>query len=278
MAQYFSLLYVTEINKHYKILSAMKKTVILLLFAATMTAQAQFTIGINTGFNHLGSYNHLLQENEGNLAYFLSPNLLVGYHLNDHLTVGFTGGIKYFCEGQSEQTTDLSLVPYNDATTHDYEEDLAWNAGAYARYDIHLTDRLLLFAHLCIGFGCVYHRDQYEYWRFNHSSGNYEVQTNTGGSGVSTTFTEATLTPGVSYRFSKHLSADLYLNLLNVCFTHATVKYDDERKSTFHQLSNGSQSLLLNPYEYLNQNYFDFPFLFNTSLIPSLNFGISYTF
>ena len=75
----------------------MKKTVILLLFAATMTAQAQFTIGINTGFNHLGSYNHLLQENEGNLAYFLSPNLLVGYHLNDHLTVGFTGGIKYFC-------------------------------------------------------------------------------------------------------------------------------------------------------------------------------------
>ena len=70
----------------------MKKILILLLLAASVTAQAQFTVGINTGFDRFG------RGETGSKTYTLiaTPNLLLGYRINNRLTVGLTGSLLYY--------------------------------------------------------------------------------------------------------------------------------------------------------------------------------------
>ena len=73
----------------------MKKIIFLLFAVAGMAAQAQFTLGVNSGFSHL---NHN-GEKRNEYLYTLSPGLMLGYRVADHLTVGITGNISYMCNG-----------------------------------------------------------------------------------------------------------------------------------------------------------------------------------
>lgn len=262
----------------------MKKIVALLLFAVSVTAQAQFTIGVNCGANFLGSTinypnNHPYDEDkENNYAYLLSPNLLLGYRLGDNLSIGLTGGIVYYCTADSNQVIVESISPYGGADTYGSDEDLAWNLGVYARYDKRIIGHLSLFAHLSVDFGCAYHRNVNRVLKYDYYPDGLHSETYTYGSGVSTALSRVTLTPGISYHFNDHLSADLYLNLLNIAYIHSTVKKDSGEKTTFHQLSYGSQSLMLDRFNYWINTPFDYPFIFRTSLQPTLTFGIVYTF
>ena len=202
----------------------MKKYFILLLLAASVTAQAQFTVGINTGFDRIG------HGESGSKSYTLvaTPNLLLGYRIGNRLTVGLTGSLLYFGDITNNDITlpeppaDGSWLNY-ERTTHSADKGISWNAGAYARHDIPLTERLSLFAHFSVAFGKAKSSYTRDYIFYNTTIHDFDTRTDTRDYNRDISFTEVALVPGVSYRFSTHLSADLYLNLLQIAYTHTTL-------------------------------------------------------
>ena len=261
----------------------MKKILILLLLAASMTAQAQFTVGINTGFDRFG------RGETGSKTYTLvaTPNLLLGYRINNHLTVGLTGSLLYYGDVTNNDIT-LPEPPADDSwfnyerTKRHADKGISWNAGAYARYDLPLTDRLALFANLSVAFGKAKSSYTRDYIFYNTDTRNYETRTYTRDNDRDITYSEVTLVPGVSYRFNPHLSADLYLNLLQIAYTHTTLiespqaepadKASSDEKVTFNSFTFGNNiSNIIN----LSMGGYGGS---NVSNISTFRIGIYYTF
>ena len=237
----------------------MKKILILLLLAASMTAQAQFTVGINTGFDRFG------RGETGSKTYTLvaTPNLLLGYRINNHLTVGLTGALLYYGDVTNNDIT-LPEPPADDS------------------YDLPLTDRLALFANLSVAFGKAKSSYTRDYIFYNTDTRNFETRTYTRDNDRDITYTEVALVPGVSYRFSTHLSADLYLNLLQIAYTHTTLiespqaepadKASSDDKVTYSSFTFGNNiSNIIN----LSMGGYGGS---NVSNISTFRIGINYTF
>lgn len=245
----------------------MKKTIILLLLAVSVTTQAQFSVGVNSGYNRF-SRNETTQNR---CTYTLTPNLLLGYRINDHFTVGLTGSINYLCDDiQYHKEPDY----WNGFDISRTQNILTWFAGAFTRYDIHLTEHLSLFAHLRFDFGKSFIRQRHERMAAdyqNHDSGYTTILD----------FYDVTITPGISYRFNNHLSADFYLNLLNLSYFHGTYYSYYINKSNpgfvleypYSTFSFGSESAFAQAiYDYNN-------FIGQTIKSHStFNIGINYTF
>lgn len=261
----------------------MKKILILLLLAASMTAQAQFTVGINTGFDRFG------RGETGSKSYTLvaTPNLLLGYRINNRLTVGLTGSLLYFGDITNNDITlpeppaDGSWFNYERTKRH-ADKGISWNAGAYARCDLPLTDHLTLFAHLSVSFGKANSSYTREYIFYNTDTRTYETRTYNRDYDRDITYTEVALVPGVSYRFNPHLSADLYLNLLQIAYTHTTLdehpqaeptdKASSDNKVTYSSFTFGNNiSNLIN----LSMGGYGGS---NVSNISTFRIGINYTF
>lgn len=262
----------------------MKKIVILLLLAAGMSAQAQTTIGLNGGFNLLGRtahdpfYYRYGNTSEDSYAYLLAPSLTASKHLNNNLIIGLTAGIVYFRNEYIHTETEEMTHPIDIFTHRITEEKIAWNVGVFGRFDMPIAGNLSLFAQLSVVLGFAYSREGSELLRLEfYDTSVYERHTD--GNNFISPFLKATLTPGLSYRFNDHLSADLYLNLMNVAFTYSIVWDDDfVYKTTFRQLSYGTQSLMHDPLHEFDLRMYDYPFLFNNANFPNLSFGINYTF
>lgn len=260
----------------------MKKIVILLLLAAAVTAQAQFTVGINSGFDRFG------RGETGSKSYTLvaTPNLLLGYRINNRLTVGLTGSLLYYGDITNNNITlpeppaDNSWFHY-DRTKRHAEKGISWSAGAYARYDLPLTDHLTLFAHLSVSFGKANSSYTRDYIFYNTDTRNYETRTYNRDYDRDISLTEVTLVPGVSYRFSTHLSADLYLNLLQIAYTHTTLvehpqaepadKASSDDKVTFNSFTFGNNLTTL-----MNLSMGSYGISINN--LSSFRIGVNYTF
>ena len=260
----------------------MKKLVILFLFAAAVSAQAQFTVGINTGFDRFG------RGESGSKSYTLiaSPNLLVGYQLKNGLTVGLTGSLLYY--GDITNNDVVLPEPPSDGSWFNFErtkrivnKGIAWSVGAYARYDIPLTDHLSLFANLSVSFGKSNSSYKRDYIFYNTDIRDFDTRTYTRDYDEDISFTEVALVPGVSYRFNSHLSADLYLNLLQIAYTHTTVIEKD-------QIEHGTKAATDNKVTYSSFNFGNnIANLINLSMggyggsnlnISTFRIGVNYTF
>ena len=142
--------------------------------------------------------------------------------------MGLTGSLLYFGDITNNDIT-LPEPPADDSwfnyerTKRHADKGISWNVGAYARYDLPLTDRLALFANLSVAFGKAKSSYTRDYIFYNTDTRNFETRTYTRDNDRDITYTEVALVPGVSYRFSTHLSADLYLNLLQIAYTHTTL-------------------------------------------------------
>ena len=261
----------------------MKKIVILFLLAAAVTAQAQFTVGINTGFDRFG------QGESGSKSHTIiaTPNLLLGYQLKNGLTLGLTGSLLYYGDITNnnvvlpEPPSDGSWFNF-ERTKHSVDKSIAWSAGAYARYDIPLTDHLSLFAHLSVSFGKANSSYSREYIFYNTDIRDFDTRTYTHDYDEDNSFTEVALVPGVSYRFNSHLSADLYLNLLQIAYTHITLIEKD-------QIEHGTKAATDNKVTYSSFNFGNnIANLINLSMggyggsnlsnISTFRIGVNYTF
>ena len=244
----------------------MKKIVILLLLAAAVTAQAQFTVGINTGFNI--NRDARADHSRIDYTYSLTPNLFLGYRFGNNISVGVTGNLGYYCDAyhqyyHSDQTTY--------GTPYRAYESLLWTAGLFTRYDIPLTEHLSVFADLTISLGSTYSRSKRSAF---DQSGVTEYSRNLNDGKV--LLCNAVLTPGVSYRFNSHLSADLHLDLLQIAYRHFTLSPKeaeaepnlpvqvDNYNVYFDDIRFGSRIYI----PYSNQAYFSSTF----------RIGINYTF
>lgn len=256
----------------------MKKILILLIVTASWAAQAQFTVGMNSGFSHLNQNRGKSNE----YLYTLSPNLMLGYRVADHLTVGITGGVSYTCSAtrfnlpeNPQVQPDEYYHEYHGKTKYRNDEMLIWDAGVYARYDIPLTGHLSLFAHLRAGFGYNYTRSITETFIYNPTTQKYQTRTSkqNGDNIISTLHVD--LTPGVTYRFNSHLSADLYLNVLSLSYCHYTII---SRKG-------GNNNVSYNTTSFGTQNYLSWIFMLDSyqlmtspGQLSSFNVGVNYTF
>ena len=260
----------------------MKKIVILFLLAASVTAQAQFTVGINTGFDRFGRG----ESNSKTYTLIATPNLLVGYQLKNGLTVGLTGSLLYY--GDITNNDVVLPEPPADGSWFNVErikrsaeKGIAWSAGAYARYDFPLSDHLSLFAHLSVSFGKANSSYSRDYIFYNSDTRDFDTRTYTRDyDDRNISFTEVALVPGVSYRFSSHLSADLYLNLLQIAYTHTTLieeaqidhntKAVTDDKVTYSSFNFGNNLTLINLMGGYGGSYF--------SNVSTFRIGVNYTF
>ena len=210
----------------------MKKTFFLLFLGVAMSASAQFTLSVNAGFEREGDHNDNLKE----YRYNLTPTLRAGYRLNDRLTVGVTAGVSidnnYYIKYYVPEKANIPFFSRHQ------ENNLTWNAGAYARYDFPVTEHLSLFADLAVTLGSSYSRSVIEYYVYMLGGSNPEatLYTETHSGNYSILFCSATLTPGVSYRFNSHLALDLHLDLLHLTYTHVAVTPKDGEMTTHYDL------------------------------------------
>ena len=242
----------------------MKKIITLILIVTAATAQAQFTVGVNGGFNR----SVCNETTQNSYTYSLTPTLLLGYRINNHFTVGLTGSLEYLCDDiQYHKEPDY----FNGFDISRTQNILTWYAGAFTRYDILLTEHLSLFAHLKLYLGKSFLRQRHE-----RMAAQYQTQTHDSGYKKNLDFYEVTLTPGLSYRFNSHLSADLYLNLLSISYIHGTYYSYYINKSAFVPYSTfsfGSEgSFAQKLYEYSNL------IGQNIKSLSTFNIGINYTF
>ena len=212
----------------------MKKTFFFLFLGIAMSASAQFTLSVNAGFDREGDHNDNLKE----YRYNLTPTLRAGYRLNDRLTVGVTAGVSIDNNYYIKYASEKEDIPFSNRSQ---ENNLTWNAGAYARYDFPVTEHLSLFADLAVTLGSSYSRSVREYYRFNiwnYTPGDslykYDSETHSGDYAIF--FCGATLTPGVSYRFNSHLALDLHLDLLHLTYTHVAVTRKGGDMTTHYDL------------------------------------------
>lgn len=253
----------------------MKKTFFLLFLGVAMSASAQFTLSVNTGFNRAGVHNDYTEY-----SYSISPTLRAGYRLNERLAVGITAGIgfeKYYSIHYGPENAD---IPFS---SRKQENNLSWNAGAYARYDFPVTEHLSLFADLAVTLGSNYSRSVREYYRsniWNYTPGDslykYDSETHSGDYAIF--FCGATLTPGVSYRFNSHIALDLHLDLLHLAYTHVAVTpKDGEMTTRYDSFCTGLEYYYYpSSYYYMNLDFFSFqPTGYNN---PRFRIGVTYTF
>lgn len=259
----------------------MKKTIILLLLIASVATQAQFSVSINTGFTHLSRGEDNIHQSTN----FITPNLFVGYRIGHSLTIGLTGGVALFSEVNLVQTS-LPIPPLDDTyqLKRSTEKGGIWHAGAYARYDFPLTDRLALFANLSVRFGKVFSRSTFEYFLYNPATHQYDHLTNTYNDTPDLALSQVALIPGVSYRFNSHLSADLYLNLLQLLYTHSTLTTDDtaqpsiQRDLPHHKVTVSSFIFGTQNYLLLSHSSRDLIYAGSADGVSAFHLGITYSF
>ena len=207
----------------------MKKVFLTLALAAfAMGANAQFVVSGNFGCTHSADQS----VRDGNVVYTTSPqkstdfniNLTAGYRLNEKLQLGVALGY-----GNYTTITETSLVAnptnVNTTTTNTFSE---FNAGVYARYYAAQFGKFNLFGEaMC---------------RVLTSSGlnkNEVANVTTENVRPKSFGFELSVVPGLNYSINEHLSLDLYLDFMNLGYSHTKYTYADPA----------------NPKEYTDDNY-----------------------
>ena len=126
-----------------------------------------------------------------------------------------------------------------------------------------------------VGYGYNYTRSITETFIYNPTTQKYQTHTSkqNGDNIISTLHVD--LTPGVTYRFNSHLSADLYLNVLSLSYCHYTII---SRKG-------GNNNVSYNTTSFGTQNYLSWIFMLDSyqlmtspGQLSSFNVGVNYTF
>lgn len=205
--------------------NTMKKTVLILFcVAASVAAQAQFTLGAGFSANGLlGRENNSYGVDLDN-QYSLTPSLRMGYRWASGLSAGMEGSLTYVCGSTEVSYNEPYPTLYQSGDRCTTTEVLSWQGGAWVRYDLPLGGRLSLFANLGVGAGSMYSRTVREYTHFDELTGERETvrtEYNEFGNRNSQLRTfDLRLTPGVACRLGSHWTAELWLDMLQIGYSH----------------------------------------------------------
>lgn len=190
----------------------MKKVLLTLALAAfAFTANAQFVIGGNIGFNHQGSHddnytagvpaftptsNAYSTPTDVNTAFKIMPK--VGYQLNDKMQVGISLGIDY---QYAKRWTAAASDDYASRT------QMEWVFAPYFRYNVFTWKSFNVFCEASLTVGI--HPKSKTTTVVGGTATDTDVPDNYTRFGID-------ITPGLNYAFSENFSMDIYVNLANI--------------------------------------------------------------
>ncbi|MBP5327904.1 MAG: hypothetical protein J6Y98_08345 [Bacteroidales bacterium] len=202
----------------------MKKVLLTLAFAGlAIAANAQFVISGQFGFNTNGGNTHYeaiapmtatvdVPANK-TMDFTFAPS--VGYMLNDNMQVGV--GLFY----SMQSTTNYTAAPY----FANYE---AWNLdkqsffgiAPYFRYYFAEAGNFNFFCQAELAFAMM-PKTHFHYVNTTPAPTGYDDE---GDGNVTANVISLSITPGVNYKFNDNWSADCYIDLAGLAFTHTTMK------------------------------------------------------
>lgn len=209
----------------------MKKVLLTIALAAfTFAANAQFVIGGQLGYSNNGGNVNTVNvlgatTTEWNVpaniwsSFTIMPK--IGYNLNDKMQVGAAFGVTSTYNRVYNAIYGVAYSPlYPDAEDWQATADMGFTFAPYFRYNlIELTDNLTLFceAQVALTFtGKTKFTDH-----ATAVAGLPAVDEEYDGNTKSTDI-DVAITPGMNYKFSDNFSADLYIDLLGLGYTHNT--------------------------------------------------------
>ncbi|MBR1835551.1 MAG: hypothetical protein IJ785_08650 [Bacteroidales bacterium] len=252
----------------------MKKILILLLTTASFAAQGQWLVGANASFNRFG--NERNQRNSINYFYTLTPTLDVGYRIGAHLSTGVSASVNYATSTTKYRISNAVPALYDQykETEKDAMQYLSWRAGIWLRYDLPLTEHLLLFAHLNLAGGSDHQRRVVDESFYNSQTQQMETRhretTQYGNASHQVLGFNADITPGVAYRFDSHWTAELWLDILKIAYMQNWNKASRSTVQTLNSLIFGQQPL------YGMYFFEDSPT--SGMMTPSIRLGLTYNF
>lgn len=251
----------------------MKKAFLTIALAAfAFAANAQFVVGGQIGFNTTGgnTSNHTqfgTVENNwtvpatGRTQFQLMPK--IGYQLNDKMQVGAQLGLTYNWTKNYDVVSYFSLtnpVSTGYAYTAAYDKAENWRTrhnfgfaiAPYFRYNVTEFGKFTLFCEAQITLALNGKQHYHDFATEVTTTGGtilshaidttYVGNTNSGSLAI-------TVTPGLNYKFNDNISADLYIDLLGLGFTHAWTK-------TYVDASTGSTTSISESHTSNNDFYF----------------------
>lgn len=199
----------------------MKKVILTIALAAfTFAANAQFIIGGNVGFNTTGGTDNfeantvaaydvpLTQTNRLTIAPTIS------YVINDNMQAGL--GISYTLN-TTKTFNAASYVLGNE----DWQKDRSntFTIAPYFRYYFANAGDFNFFCEVQAAFSITPRDNTHNY----DNTVTPIVDEDVAGA-TQTTSIGLSIVPGVNYRISEHFSADIYIDLARIGFTHTSTK------------------------------------------------------
>ena len=200
----------------------MKKIVFTLAFVAlTVAANAQFILGGSLGFNTTGgNYNiastSLTHEYDmpATKTVDLTIAPAISYVLNEKMQIGL--GINYNLNTRTNYGS--SLAYYNDKEDWTKLRTSSFGIAPYFRYYFANAGKFSFFCEATLGL-------TFTPRSYSHVYSNYLATIDSESDGPSkTTDIAFTIVPGVNYRINQHLSADCYIDLAGLYFSHSATK------------------------------------------------------
>lgn len=270
----------------------MKKVFLTIALAAfAFAANAQFVLGGQVGFNSTGgseSYTgHLgtltdeyvipgdpFSSNANRNSLTIMPK--IGYQLNDKMQVGAKLGLIW------TQDKDFSMYKAEYAAYKDFEGWYRYTytyleIAPYFRYNVAELGSFTLFCEASLSYSMNLNSKVHHYRKaYTDVAGFKHDEINEDQKGYSYTNNELgiQIVPGLNYKLSDNFSADLYLNVARLAFTHYSSKAVNDNYAAGYSTVNPDDNQTVN-----TQNEFSFGVdMSGYDLTNLFSIGINYHF
>lgn len=199
----------------------MKKVLLTLALACfAMAANAQFILGGQLGFNtNGGTYT---QENANpvwdapnNKAMNFTIAPTISYVLNDNMQVGLS---LLYATGSTTNFMQAAYALNQEAWTK--TSNTMFAVSPYFRYYFAQAGKFNFFCEAALTFGVSPRNKHHD---FSNAPAPLGFDNSYDGN-TSMSFLSLSITPGVNYKFNDKWSADCYIDLAGLAFTHSSVK------------------------------------------------------
>ncbi len=212
-------IFIVKLN--FKKMKKLFLTIAMVAFA--MAANAQFVISGQLGFNTTGGNTHYEAIAPLTTTYDVPANKStdftfapsIGYMLNDNMQVG--ASLIY----TMRSTTNYTAAPYfANYEAWNLDKQSMFGIAPYFRYYFAQAGNFKFFCEAELAF-LVMPKSHFHYVNTTPAPAGFDDE---GDGNISASVISLSITPGVNYKFNDNWSADCYIDLAGLAFTHTSMK------------------------------------------------------